>query len=945
MLRQLIIVFCFFSLFSFSQNQSANWFFEQNGGITFYDCDDAVASNTSGRIITDQVGPSKGNSALSDKYGNLLFYSDSRTVWGANHQALPNANMEDGTSLKGHRNSIILPQPGSDNLFYIFTIDLVGPNNIDDDGAHSGLNYSIIDLDLRGGLGDVINNQKNTELITFIENDPEESEIKVSDLLTVVRGSDCNSYWIITHFQSNFYAFLFDDNGVNPNPIISSLPPLIQIVSFANGSNFYTGADVLKTSPNGNKIAVAHRSYYLLDSGNLGLESEVYIYDFDNTSGIFSNPNKLIMGNTDDYLVFGLEFSASGRFLYGNARVILNEGTSASDFSSDVSLFRWDLNGNNISQSNLIYESDNVQFTSMQLGLDDRIYLLNLAGANETEFTRYLGVISNPDSGGNININNQAVLVDSNGDFNNTAIGSLPQINRQWFNTNISLVDDGRGGCELSLCGTESRYLTAINIMDADYTWFKDGVEILGEDEFRLLVSEVGFYEVFVEPNDGRCPFEGFASVTISNDFPSAIDASIFQCDEDGINDGITLFNFNPLFNTITNNEPNRGIKYYENLTDAENEENQILNTTNYNNTSNPQTIIASVINLDSGCRAYAEVTLEVSITNSNDTLLNGCDTDDIQDGIGEFTLSDADASILQGLPSELTVTYHETYENALSKLFILQNNYTNTVPYNQTIYARVEDGFNCYGISEVDLEVFPSPNIETEFETIYCLNTFPEKITLTGGVLNDIPSNYYYEWSTGETTQNIEVNAPGVYTVTVTNVDGCSKERTITVLASNIATINDVQITDVTTDNIVTILASGEGNYEFALNNPDGPYQDNNTFDNLSPGFYTVFVRDKNGCGIIEDIISVVGFPKFFTPNGDGQNDFWQIKGLSSTSIPNEPIFVFDRYGKLLTEINPTSNGWNGDYNGNPMPSSDYWFTVTLQDGRRFSSHFTLKR
>ncbi|MFK7834201.1 MAG: T9SS type B sorting domain-containing protein, partial [Winogradskyella sp.] len=112
-----------------------------------------------------------------------------------------------------------------------------------------------------------------------------------------------------------------------------------------------------------------------------------------------------------------------------------------------------------------------------------------------------------------------------------------------------------------------------------------------------------------------------------------------------------------------------------------------------------------------------------------------------------------------------------------------------------------------------------------------------------------------------------------------------------------------------------------------------------------IEPGLYTVYVRDKNNCGIAEDAVSVIGLPKFFTPNGDGPNDFWQVYGITEQFEANATIYIFDRYGKLLKELDPLSVGWDGTYNGEKMPTSDYWFRVTLEDGRVFTSHFTLKR
>ena len=201
------------------------------------------------------------------------------------------------------------------------------------------------------------------------------------------------------------------------------------------------------------------------------------------------------------------------------------------------------------------------------------------------------------------------------------------------------------------------------------------------------------------------------------------------------------------------------------------------------------------------------------------------------------------------------------------------------------------------------------------------------------------------YEWSTGETTTEILINEIGTYTVKVFNTLGCFKERTIQVLPSNLATITNVDVSDGAQRNNIAISISGEGDYEFSIDAIEGPYQDEPYFDDLSPDLYTLYVRDKNGCGILNRDISVIGFPRYFTPNGDGVNDYWQIKGLASRNQLKGTISIFDRFGKLLTELDPTSTGWDGYYQGSLLPSSDYWFSATLEDGRLFKDHFTLKR
>lgn len=451
--------------------------------------------------------------------------------------------------------------------------------------------------------------------------------------------------------------------------------------------------------------------------------------------------------------------------------------------------------------------------------------------------------------------------------------------------------------------------------------------------------------EIFVRIEDIDNGCTGFTSFNIIvNPKPIANDVALLQCDEDGIPEGFTTFNLTEVTDAITGSDPNSSITYYLSLVDAENETNPI-NGNAFNNFFNPQIVYTRVTNTTTNCFNLSEISLEVSTTSSNNANIQLCDTDGTEDGFMQFSLMDTNASILAGAPTGLDLTYYETYEDALIENNPLGSTFTNTVAYNQTIYARVENANACYGISKIQLTVFKLPNIETSFETQYCLNFFPETITLNGGLIDDLPNNYYYLWSTGENTSTIEVNAPGTYTVSVSNTNGCFKDRTITVLPSNIATVTNIEVVDATQNNTISILVSGEGDYEYALDNGNGPYQNSNTFQNIQPGLYTVYIKDKNNCGITDNLVSVIGFPKFFTPNNDDKHDFWQVKGISSQFQSNTSILIFDRYGKLLKELDPLSVGWDGTLNGEKLPTSDYWFKVNLEDGRTFTSHFTLKR
>jgi len=426
---------------------------------------------------------------------------------------------------------------------------------------------------------------------------------------------------------------------------------------------------------------------------------------------------------------------------------------------------------------------------------------------------------------------------------------------------------------------------------------------------------------------------------------PNAFDTTLLQCDEDGIPEGFTTFDLNQVLDDITGGVANRTIQFYVSLTDLENDEDE-LNADAFENYFDPHIIYALVTDTTTGCTNVAELALQASTTASNNTTIEVCDDDGTEDGFYNFNLTNAVDAILFGNSPSLNVIFYETYEDALLEDNALGSNYTNTIAYNQTIYARVENMNDCFGISEIALTVFELPNIVIQEELYYCLNTFPQTILLTGGLIEDTPNNYYYEWSSGEDEFEIEINEPGTYTVRVTSTEGCFKDRTINVLASDIATFTEIQVTDATSNNTISVFVTGDGIYEYALDDPQGPFQESNIFENVSFGFHTVYVRDiENDCGTVDELVSVIGFPKFFTPNGDTFNPTWQVKGISNDFQPNSQVLIFDRFGKLLAEIDPLGPGWDGTFDGFAMPASDYWFVISLQDGRTFKGHFALKR
>ena len=265
----------------------------------------------------------------------------------------------------------------------------------------------------------------------------------------------------------------------------------------------------------------------------------------------------------------------------------------------------------------------------------------------------------------------------------------------------------------------------------------------------------------------------------------------------------------------------------------------------------------------------------------------------------------------------------------------------------------------SCEGTQTIDFKVNPVPVFERIENTIsVCSNLDP----VTIGVKSSDSNVYSYTWTRNGTVfpPNIEgvdssilIGAGGEYVVTATTKDGsnCSKSMTITIKESSIATIaiEDITIKDLRAgpNNSITISLKnlGIGDYEFAIDDVIGPYQDEPVFEKVRPGKHTIYVRDKNQCGTAKIDVWVIGYKKFFTPNGDGYTDTWNIIGITPNNLPKSKIYLFDRYEKFLKELDPLSPGWDGTFNGKPMPQTDYWFRAILEDGREFKGHFSLIR
>lgn len=441
------------------------------------------------------------------------------------------------------------------------------------------------------------------------------------------------------------------------------------------------------------------------------------------------------------------------------------------------------------------------------------------------------------------------------------------------------------------------------------------------------------------------------------------------QCDVD--TDAITDFNLTKA-DILISNDTSLSFSYFTTQLAAENNTAPIINVTNYTAPNNG--VIWTRVENDNNCFRVVRVNLIVSTTSPiNNIPLYECDeyidaTDPSNDGFDYFDLNDATLLILNQFPpnQNLQVSYYNNQANATAGLNPITNlsNYRNTVANNQLLWVRIDSSVNneCFGLGEfVELIVDPIPNFDlgTDFEI--CLDPVTGAGSQTINATPITAGNYSYNWtptnptsdSFGNESAIYTVSQSGTYSVVVTNLDTqkqCEKMDSVVVtLSSEPVSVSAVLITPLFsagTASIEALPVGGFGIYEYSIDNGMN-WQPSPIFSGLTNGNYTVLVRDTELCGIAySQSVQTVTYPPYFTPNGDGFNEYWNINGLLQSY--QGKIMIFDRYGKLLKEIKPNGNGWDGTYNGQPMPSTDYWFKIEFtQNGKKqeFKSHFSLKR
>ncbi|MDA3819337.1 MAG: discoidin domain-containing protein [Candidatus Delongbacteria bacterium] len=305
----------------------------------------------------------EGCASICDQQGDLLFYTNGVSVWNANHATMPNGTGLYG-SISSTQSGVIVPHPGDPDTYYIFTLYRNGDYEI----GHKGLCYSIVDMTLDGGLGDVVSGQKNIEL-----NNPNTEKI------TSIKHSNESDIWVVTHDWGNnkFLAYLIDDTGLNTTPVESSAG----IVHYDNFNGWYS-AGYMKVAPSGDRIAL-----------NVLGAATTQLFDFNPATGVVSNPMTLSTTRTQAY---GIEFSPDGSTLYTTAweyNNVLQYDLSLTDEASIA------VSETEIGVSALSGGSNYNGLGALQVAPDGNIYVAkdaNGMGGSVNDLNSWLGVIENP---------------------------------------------------------------------------------------------------------------------------------------------------------------------------------------------------------------------------------------------------------------------------------------------------------------------------------------------------------------------------------------------------------------------------------------------------------------------------------------------------------------------------------------------------------------------
>jgi hypothetical protein len=947
MLFKLNKIYTFFCLLvaiqAFSQNEGNIWYFGNNVGIDF-NPNSAVALNNSA------MQTAEGCASICDNLGNLLFYTDGTTVYNSNHVAMPN-----GLGLAGDNSStqsaIIVKKPGSTHLYYVFTADAI------ENTTAFGIRYSIVDMNLQGGLGDV-----TSPLNTLVY-------APSCEKLAAVQHTNGVDYWIITHeWESNSYnSHLLTATGLSSTPVLSSI-------------GTYLGGDI----PNAIGYLKANIDGTLIANACFGNDT-VQVLDFDATSGVLTNPKSLPVTNP-----YGVEFSPASQYLY---------------ISGMTNVYQFDLLAGtqaNINNSQINLDSISVEGKwALQLAPDHRIYCAKPGS--------WFSVVTNPsEPGASCGYNSYGFSVNN---INGVALGLPTTINKINFLTQYF---------EMSVCEGASTILSPNDFQNYNWALSADPLNVLftadsfevsptvdteyivydGTDTAYFMVTVIPSFKIDLGPDITLCENENVVLTDLNNlknmfPFstyvwsPSNLALDSLETDTSGIfilnllfgqcvqSDTVEINVFNAANLLINANNPMcNGTPTGSIIVNGDSTINvsniHILdnsgNTVNTAGTSVANNLLGGIYYIESDSLSACPLSIIVELIDPPAIQLTLSLTNPpcYGDATGGATVSN-----IINYQGDINDIFYNWTPNTSGANGLGVTNLPNLTAGDYNI--QVVDDFGCE-VSQVFSIIDPNPLVgevtdiiptmcrTADFQSgngVVAVQTAPGSAG-TGSV------NYAWEHLTNGQTVNTStfvVRSPGQVALTITDGNGCIYRDTVQVDSINPISNFLIESDDFTgpadregTEDVKVKITNLSENFAQANNpNSDTIFQWN-LFSNQLPSadqnwFFTydldqkvdttyqgeqiykicLIAKNYNDCAdtfcqeVIVHKIPQLITPNVFTPGSSPNNTFF----FPSASIADFNCTVFNRYGVQVYEFKAITDEWDGSHykSGNPCSDGTYFY------------------
>lgn len=474
--------------------------------------------------------------------------------------------------------------------------------------------------------------------------------------------------------------------------------------------------------------------------------------------------------------------------------------------------------------------------------------------------------------------------------------------------------------------------------INVNYHYFLEigGVEITNPQNFEITSPLTTIY-VLVRNQNGSC--EEYKTITIEMlESPVLLESETTM--ENCSLDSYANFNLANSLSDFVNSTTGLEITYHLTFNQAFDGINPLPE--NYQNTSNGQIIYVRFEN-QNGCFNIGEIQLNVVLKHEvlPDVMMVCDDPYEISDGIAYFDLTQRHIEVENALGGiNYEVSYYTSIQNAIDGINPIQDptNFQNTSN-PQTIYARAASGEQgCAGIVDFEVEVLEVPTFHLPPEVYFCIDDIDKRFEFFGEF--DSYTWYDIDGNIISHSKVIDFVEEGTYTLEISSSDyECVARRDVEVIFDESPTILGV---DVDGNTIKVNATGGFGPYKYSYNN-GLTWFNSNVIHDVPSGIHEIIIQSKYGCYSEAKTFGVLGIPNFISPNGDGKNDYFEIRGLEL--YPNTNIKIFDRYGKLFVDrmIEPDFR-WDGTYAGRNVASGDYWYIITLEDGRKITGNISVR-